>query len=116
MSKNNWIIIGVVIAIAILYWYWNKNRFIASKLEPTTNNDWDKEKFVIRSPFGRLVVQGTEEPGIIVQDENYEVGTRSYVNYLEVYMVHKNENDPLTTSMLTYDYSLLTIMPEYRQS
>jgi len=116
MSKNNWIIIGIVIAIAILYWYWNKNRFIASKLEPTTDNDWDSKKFVVRSPFGRLVIQGNEPSGIVVQDENYEIGTRTYADFMEVYMAHKNESDPYYVSMITYDYVLKTVLPEYREA
>tara|TARA_R110001599_G_scaffold129074_2_gene303153 strand:- start:8817 stop:9167 length:351 start_codon:yes stop_codon:yes gene_type:complete len=116
MKNKNWVTIFVIIAVAIIYYLWSKNRFISQKIEPTSNNDWDEKSFVIRSPFGRLVINGNEDSAIIVQDENYELGTRNYVDYMEVYMIHKNESDEYSVCMITYDYDLKTIFPEYRKA
>jgi hypothetical protein len=135
MKKYQNVIIIILVGI-VLYLIWRKynKQFIASKLEPTTDNDWAKAKFTVKSPFGKIVVNGMSEEwrgilestvvydgevggdSVILEDENYLIGKRSYTDRLEVYMAHKNETDPYTVSEITYDYNLKSILPEYRRA
>jgi len=125
MKKYQNVIIIILVGI-VLYLIWRKynKQFIASKLEPTTENDWANQNFAVKSPFGKLVISGEELSVVIgstgeitiLEDENYLVGKRAYIDRLEVFMVHKNETDPYTLSMIVYDYNLKSILPSYTEA
>tara|TARA_R110001632_G_scaffold53829_1_gene132278 strand:- start:659 stop:1021 length:363 start_codon:yes stop_codon:yes gene_type:complete len=118
MKKNQlaWIIIIAVTAVAILIYKRFYNQFVAQQITPTTENDWLNKSFAVKSPFGKIVISGQElTAGIgdtIIQDVNYEIGKRSYADKLEVYMIHKNESDPVVLSTITYTYDVQSIFPQ----
>lgn len=115
MKKQNipWLILGAA-AVALLIYILIKSKDTTRQLTATTDNYWDSKKFVVKTPFGRIQVEGqpnTNGDETILEDEQYLLGRRAYNDRLEVFMVHKRETDPIALGTIIYTYNTQTIFP-----